>query len=178
MARVAEMLLIFILVAGCVGAVLIWYGVRRTAAYGRRRLAEFRPQLVPPGPRRDAAVLRQQLAAELRATRAMFAAAPSSRIFQADPAAVLAEAAGFAAQLDEELAIIEAFPDRAQQRTALATITPQVVRLIDTIYSARQTMLRTAATDRERGLTTFSESVAHEAQSLANYERARRDAAS
>jgi hypothetical protein len=47
--------------------------------------------------------------------------------------------------------------------------------LLDTIYSARHTMLRTAASDRERGLTSLRESVAHEAASLRNYEHTRRD---
>jgi hypothetical protein len=170
-------LITFLVVVG-MGGFLLWFGVRlarRTVARGRRRALELRSQFLPPGPRRDAAALRHQLAAELRTTRQTLAAAPDGRIFQADPTTVLAEAAELAAQLDEDLATIEAFPDRAQQRAALATVTPQVVQLIDTIYSARQTMLRTAALDRDRELSRLSTSVAHEAASLGNYERAARD---
>ncbi|MEP7021794.1 MAG: hypothetical protein ABI808_14205 [Pseudonocardiales bacterium] len=160
------------------GAVLIWLGlrlVRRVAAHGRRRALELRSHLLPPGPRRDAAALRQQLAAELRSTRQVLAAVPNGRIFQADPTRVLAEAAGHAADLDHDLAMIETFPDRAQQHAALETIRPQALKLIETIHSARRTMLRTAASDRERGLTSLSDTVAHEAAALRNYEQTNRD---
>ena len=170
--------LIALLIAGVVGVLLLWFGfrlARRAVTHGRRRAVEFRARFAPPGPRRDAAVLRQQLAAELRITRQMFAAAPNTRIFQADPVAVLAEATTFAQQLDHELALIESYPDRARQQAALALISPQVVQLIDTIYSARLTMLRTAALDRTKGLAGLSESVAREADSLRNYEQAKRD---
>jgi hypothetical protein len=159
------------------GAVLVWLGlrlVRRVVGRGRRRVLELRSHFLPPGPRRDAVVLRHQLTAELESTRQTLAAVPNGRIFQADPARVLAEAAGYAADLDHDLAMIESFPDRAQQHAALETIRPQVHKLLETIYSARQTMLRTAAADRERGLTNLSESVAHEAASLRNYEQTKR----
>lgn len=172
----AALLIIALVVAGV--ALLAWLAVRlvrRMLAHGRRRVLELRTNFLPPGPRRDAALLRQQLAAELRSTRQTLAAVPNGRIFQADPARVLAEAAGYAAELDHELAMIETFPDRAQQHAALETIRPQVVKLLETVYSARHTMLRTAAADRERGLTDLSDTVAHEAASLRNYERARRD---
>lgn len=171
-------LLISTIVVFAVGAALIWLAlrlVRRAVAAGRSRALEVRSHLLPPGPRRDAAALRQQLAAELRSTRQILAAVPNGRIFQADPARVLAEAAGYAAELDHELAMIETFPDRAQQNAALETVRPQVLKLLETIYSARHTMLRTAASDRERGLTSLNQTVAHEAASLRNYEQARRD---
>jgi hypothetical protein len=158
--------------------VLAWLGlrlVRRAVAHGRRRALELRSNFLPPGPRRDAAALRQQLAAELRSTQRTLAAIPNGRIFQADPTRVLAEAAGYTAELDHELAMIETFPDRAQQQAALETLRPQVLQLIETIYTARHTMLRTAASDRSRGLTGLSESVAHEAASLRTYEQTNRD---
>jgi len=170
--------LIIIVVVLAICAVLAWLGlrfIRRAIAHGRRRALELRSNFLPPGPRRDAVALRQQLAAELRSTQRTLAAAPNGRIFQADPTRVLAEAAGYAADLDHELAMIETFPDRAQQQAALETIRPQVHKLIETIYTARQTMLRTAASDRERGITGLSESVAHEAASLRTYEQAKRD---
>jgi hypothetical protein len=159
-------------------AVLVWVGlrfIRRAVAHGRRRALELQSKFLPPGPRRDAVALRQQLAAELRSTQRTLAAAPNGRIFQADPTRVLAEAAVYAAELDHELAMIETFPDRAQQHAALEAIRPQVHKLIETIYTARHTMLRTAASDRERGLTNLSDSVAHEAASLRTYEQTKRD---
>lgn len=174
-----EAVLITLLVVAALGAVVVWFGlrlVRRTVAHGRRRVLEVRSRLLPPGPRRDAAALRHQLAAEVHAMRTTLAATPSdARMFRADPSSVLAEAARIAARLDADLATIETFPDRAQQRTALATITPQVAQLIDSIYSARHTVLRTAALDRDRDLSSFSTTVADEAASLRNYEQVRRD---
>lgn len=173
----ASLLIITVAVIALV-AICVWLAirlVRRLVARGRRRVLELRPNLLPPGPRRDAATLRRQLAAELRSTEQTLAAVPNGRIFQADPVRVLAEAAGYAAELDHELATIETFPDRAQQHAALERIRPQVIVLIETIYSARHTMLRTAAADRERGLSDLSEGVAHEAAALRNYEQTKRD---
>lgn len=170
-------LLIITAVVLAVGAALLWFGLRlvgRVVAQGRRRALEIRSNFLPPGPRRDAVVLRRQLAAELRSMRQTLASVPNGRIFQADPTRILAEAAEYAAALDQELAMIETFPDRARQQAALEAIAPQVRTLIDTIYSARDTMLRTAASDRERGLTRLSESIAHEAASLRTYEQTKR----
>lgn len=170
------LIITLIVVAICV--VLAWVGlriVRRAVAHGRRRALELRSNFLPPGPRRDAAALRQQLAAELRSTQRTLAAIPNGRIFQADPTRVLAEAAGYTAELDHELAMIETFPDRAQQQAALDRMRPQVDKLIETIYTARHTLLRTAASDRERGLMNLSESVAREAASLRTYEKTERD---
>jgi hypothetical protein len=171
-------LLITTAVVFAVAATLVWLAfrlARRAVAHGRRRALELRSNFLPPGPRRDAAALRHQVAAELRSLRQTLTAQPNGRIFQADPMRVLAEAAEYAAALDHELAMIETFPDRARQHAALETIRPQVLQLVETIYSARQTMLRTAAADRERGLTQLSESVAHEAASLRNYQQSKGD---
>jgi hypothetical protein len=178
MSGLGSALLIITVIVVAVGAAFVWLTLRlarRAVAHGRRRALEVRSLFLPPGPRREAAALRQQLAAELRSTRHILTTAPNARIFQADPARVLAEAAGYVAELDHELAMIETFPDHVQQRAALEAIRPQVGKLMETIYSARHTMLRTAAADRERGLTHLSEAVAHEATSLRNYEQASRD---
>jgi hypothetical protein len=172
----AALLILSVVLVG--GVALGWLGLRlvhRVLARGRRRVLQLRSQFLPPGPRREAAALRHQLAAELDSTRQLLATAPNSRIFQADPARVLAEAGAYGIELDRELALIETFPDQGQQQAALTRIRPQVVQLIETIYSARHTMLRTAAADRERGLSSLSESVAHEAASLRNYEQTKRD---
>ena len=82
---------------------------------------------------------------------------------------------GFARRDREALASIQTFPDPAQQLAALAPVAPQVVQLIDTCYSARQTMLRTAALDRDRTLSSLSASLAHQSAALATYERPGRD---
>jgi hypothetical protein len=148
--------------------------VRRLIAGCRHQVGEIRIRLLGPGPRRDAAVLRQRLAAEVRSTGRVLATSPDCLIFQADPALVLADITTVAAALDEALASIQTFPDLAQQRAALATVEPQAAQLIDTCYSARQTMLRTAALDRDRTLHSLSTSVADQADALARYEDGRR----
>lgn len=149
--------------------------VRRLIAGCRHQVAEIRIRLLAPGPRRDAAVLRQRLVDEVRSTSRVLAATPDCLIFQADPALVLADLTTVATALDEALASIQTFPDLAQQRAALAPVEPQVAQLIDACYSARQTMLRTAALDRDRTLTSLSTSVADQADALARYERGRRE---
>ncbi len=148
--------------------------VRRIAARCRRSAVGLQTRLLLPGPRRDAATLRRRLAEEVRSTRQTFAS-PDSRVFQADAASVLADIMTAAFALDAVLASIEQFPDPAQQRDALTTVTPQVVQLIDTSYSARRTMLRTIAADHHRQLNALSDSVAHQAAALARYENASRE---
>ena len=103
----------------------------------------------------------------------MLAAAPQGLIFRADAAAVLRELATTALDLDRELAAIERFRDPGQQRAALATVTPQVRQLIDTTYTARHTILRTAVEDRERQLAALRASVAQQAAALDTYQRNR-----
>jgi len=159
-------------------ALLAWRVVRRVrrfVAQGRRQAAEIRTRLLPPGPRRDAAMLRRRLADEVRSTHQVLTIAPGGRIFLADPVLVLADITTLAAALDEALASVQTFPDPAQQLGALAPIAPQVRLLIDTCYSARQTMLRSAALDRDRTLNSLSASVARQSAALATYEHVDRD---
>jgi hypothetical protein len=145
--------------------------LRRGVAESRRRVAEVRTRFLPPGPRRDAALLRRTLDAELRATRDMLESAPQGLVFRADAAAMLHELAVTATALDGELAGIERFLDPAQQRAALTGITPQVEQLIDTTYTARHTILRTAAEDRDRQLAALRATVAQQASALDTYRR-------
>jgi hypothetical protein len=152
--------------------------LRRAVRRARRRiggwhwrLLELRTYLLPPGPRRDAARLRSRLYAELHATRDMLAHAPQGLIFRADASAVLAEVASTAADLDSELAAIERFRDPAQQQKALATVTAQVEQLIETTYTARHTILRTAAQDRAGQLAALQDKVATQAAAVDNYQR-------
>src|SRR5579875_2496346 len=172
--------LVVVLALVLVAAVLVRRALRRA---GRRlgslgglrwRLLELRSNVQPPGPRRDAARLRCRLDAELRATADMLQRAPQGLIFRADATALLGELSTAAAELDAELAAIERFLDSQQQQVALATISGQVDELIETTYTARQTILRTAAEDRIRHLSALREHVAVQATALDNYQQHRR----
>lgn len=166
-----------VIVLFLVAAVLVGRAVSRASrriAGGRWRLLELRSNFLPPGPRRNAVLLRRRLDVELRATRDMLQHAPQGLVFRADAVALLNELAGTARQLDAELAAIERFLDPAQQQAALATISGQVEQLIETTYTARQTILRTAAEDRTRQLAALRDSVATQATALDNYQRQRR----
>jgi hypothetical protein len=154
-----------------VGGIVAVRRARRRIGRWRVRLLELRTRFLPPGPRRDAARLRFRLHAELRATGEMLEAAPQGVIFRADATAVLQELASTAAVMDGELAAIERFLDPAQQRVALDTVAPQVMELIETTYSARQTILRTAAEDRVRRLSQLGADVAAQAAALETYRR-------
>lgn len=149
--------------------------LRRGVDESVRRAAEVRTRFLPPGPRRDAAVLRRTLDAELRATRDMLETAPEGLVFRADAAAMLHELAVTAAALDGELAGIERFLDPVQQRAALTSIAPQVEQVIETTYTARHTILRTAAEDRDRQLAALRATVAQQAAALDTYRRGGRE---
>jgi hypothetical protein len=143
---------------------------RRRVCGWQWRLVELRTYLLPPGPRRDTARLRGRLHAELHASGDMLRHAPQGLIFRADASAVLAELASTAAELDSELAAIERFRDPAQQQKALATVTAQVEQLIETTYTARHTILRTAVQDRARPLAALRDKVAAQAAAADNYQ--------
>jgi signal transduction histidine kinase len=150
-----------LLVGGLVLLAVAW-GVRRLrrlTGHLQRRVTDVRARFLPPGPRRDAAVLRQRLQAELHATRDALGAAPDGLVFRADAAAVAQELAAAAGELDRDLAAVERFLDPAEQRSALAALRPQAEEVIATTYKARQIVLRTAAEDRTRRLTTLHEDV-------------------
>ena len=146
-------------------------GAGRRIAGWRLRYLDLRTRFLPPGPRREAGRLRYRLLAELRATREMLETAPRGVVFRADATALLQEVASTAAALDRELAAIQRFIEPAQQRAALATVTPQIRQLIETTYSARHTILRTAVEDRDRQLTALRDNVATQAAALESYRR-------
>jgi hypothetical protein len=173
--RVTRVLLIVaaVLIALFVATVFVARRLVRRAARRmggwQARLIQLRQHVLPPGPRRDAARLRARLHAELRATREMLGAAPQGLIFRADAGSVLHELASTAAELDRELAAVERFLDNGQQQAALRAVRPQVEQLIDTTYTARQTILRTAVADRERQLSNLRDAVAGQAAALDTY---------
>jgi hypothetical protein len=169
------------IVLGVLGGVLLvavlvvsWRALRvlrRRIAAARARIAELQAKVMTPGPRRDAALLRLQLQAEMRSTREMLEAAPDGLIFRANATSVLAELATTAGDVDRELAAIAGFADERQQRAALADLRPQAQLLIDTTYAARQTILRTAVEDRAHRLTALQQDVAREAAALEVYRK-------
>lgn len=157
-----------------IGFLVLRWAIRRA---GRRiggwrwRFVEVRTRFQPPGPGRDAGRLRCRLIAELRATRDMLQTAPQGLIFRADATALIQELSSTAIAIDAELAAIERFIDPAQQRKALVVVRPQAEQLIETTYTARQTLLRTAADDRERQLSALRANVATQAAALDTYQR-------
>jgi hypothetical protein len=164
------------LLAVVAGALLIRRGIRAARARAvtlQPRVTELRAWLVPPGPRRDAARLRAELAAEVQATRSLLAEAPQGLVFRADAQVLLRDIEQTAAALDHELRHIEGFRDPYRQQAALDAVRPQVQQLIDTGYTARETVLRTAAADRERRLGSLQNDVAHQAAALRRYQHAR-----
>lgn len=173
----ATLIVVLLIVALCVtGAVVAWRVTRRTRdAVDRVRIRAqiAQTKLMPSGPRRDAALLRQRLDAQVRAARAVLGA-PDGQIFRADAPSVLAEITASAGELDTSLAGIEKMTD-AQQREALPVITPQVEQLIATTDTACRTLLRTRAETRSGQLDALSSGIDFEAASLETYERERND---
>lgn len=165
------------LLAVVAGVVLIRRGVRATRARAvtlAPRVSELQARLLPPGPRRDAARLRADLAAEMQATRALLTEAPQGLVFRADAQVLLHDMEQTAAALQKELRHIECFRDTSRQRAALDAVRSQVQQLIDTGYRARETVLRTAAADRERRLGSLQDDIAQQAAALWRYEQGRR----
>jgi hypothetical protein len=177
MTTIAVLAIIAVIVFA-LGALSVWRVLRRVRRYARvslARVASVRSQWLPPGPRRDAANLRRSLIYELDCTRGMLTAAPDGQVFRADAVTVLRDLTAAGAALERDLRNIERFADPAQQQAALATVEPQVTKLIETSYSARQTILTTAARDRERQLGAVSAYVAQQAQSADTYQRSRHE---
>jgi len=99
----------------------------------------------------------------------MLSRAKDGRLFIADARALVDELKINAAAVDADLASIQSYADTTQQRSALDGLGPQVARLIQTSYLARQTMLHTEIADRERHLTDLSEHVERQAAALKIY---------
>jgi hypothetical protein len=134
-----------------------------------RRAAAIQPRALWPGPARDVARLRRTLRDEVQAADVMLSRAKGGRVFIADAPALIDDLKRSAAAVDADLASIEDYADPTQQRSALDAIRPQVTRLIQTSYLARQTMLRTEIADRERHLADLSEHVERQAAAFKIY---------
>ena len=122
-----------------------------------------------PGPGRDIARLRRDLREEVEAADVMLSRAKGGRLFVVDARALVDELKINAAAVDADLASVQDYADVTQQRIALDGLGPQVARLIQTSYLARQTMLQTEVADRERHLTDLSEQVERQAAALRIY---------
>jgi hypothetical protein len=169
-ALVLLMMLVFLLTA----MLLLWRVYRRVRRWRgwHRGGAALQPRALRPGPGRDVARLRRDLGQEVEAADVMLSRAKDGRLFIADARALLDELKTNAAAVDADLASVQGYADTAQQRRALDELRPQVARLIQTSYLARQTMLRTEIADRERRLTDLHEHVERQAAAFTIYRQA------
>jgi hypothetical protein len=168
-ALVLLVLLALVLTASLIG----WRAYRRVRRWRgwNRGAAAVQSRALLPGPERDIARLRRDLHKEVEAADVMLSRAKGGRLFIADARAVVDELKINAAAVDTDLASIQDYADTTQQRIALDGLRPQVARLIQTSYLARQTMLDTEIADRERHLTDLSEHVERQAAALKIYRR-------
>lgn len=165
------LLLLVLVVLVLSATAMVWFVYRRVRRWqGWHRGALAIPwRALRPGPGRDTARLRRDLRDEVEAADVMLSRAKGGRLFTADARALIDELKINAAAVDADLASIQAYADMAEQRSALDRLRPQVMRLIQTSYTARQTMLQTEIADRERHLTDLSEHVEREAAALKIY---------
>ncbi|WP_375492593.1 hypothetical protein [uncultured Jatrophihabitans sp.] len=171
--------LIVVLVIVVLGAAIV-VALRRTDRKSRDAVDRVRVQAqvrqtrsMALGTKRDIALLRQRLDAQLRAARAVLQPA-GGQVFRADAPAVLAEVSASARELDAALAAIGEL-DEEQQRAALPPVQAQVEQLIATTDTACRTALDTRAQTRSGQLEALSQDVHFEAASLEEYERERND---
>lgn len=165
------LVLLVLLVLLLTATVIVWRVYRRVRRWRgwHRGVAAIQPRAIRPGPGRDIARLRRDLREEVEAAEVMLARAKDGRLFIADARALIDELKINAAAVDADLASIQDYADMTQQRNALDGLGPQVARLIQTSYLARQTMLQTEIADRERHLTDLSEHVERQAAALKIY---------
>jgi hypothetical protein len=172
MLMIALALMLLMWLAFLVTATLIVRRVYRRVRRWRgwhQGAAAVQPRTLMPGPGRDVARLRRDLREEVQAAEVMLSRAKDGRVFIADARALLDDLKISAAALDADLASIQGYKDVAQQRSARDALRPQVAKLIQTSYLARQTMLNTEIADRERHLTDLNEHVERQAAALKIY---------
>ena len=165
------LVLLVLLVLLLTTTLTVWRVYRRVRRWRgwHRGVAATHSRALRPGPGRDIARLRRDLREEVEAADVMLSRAKDGRLFIADARALLDELKMNAAAVDADLASIQDYADATQQRSALDALRPQVARLIQTSYLARQTMLQTEIADRERHLTDLSEHVERQAAALKIY---------
>ncbi len=165
------LVLLMLLALGLTTTLIVWRVYRRVRRWRgwHRGQAGIKSRAVMPGPGRDVARLRRDLRTEVEAADVMLSRAKDGRLFIADARALLDELKVNAAAVDANLASIQHYADTTHQRRALDALRPQVAKLIQTSYLARQTLLQTEIADRERHLTHLSEHVEREAAAVKIY---------
>ena len=165
------LVLLVLLVLVLTATLIVWRAYRRVRRWQgwHRGAAAIHSRALLPGPGRDISRLRRDLRKEVEATDVMLSRAKDGRLFIADARALIDELKINAAAVDADLASIQDYADTAQQRSALDALGPQVAKLIQTSYLARQTMLHTEIADRERHLTHLNEHVERQAAALKIY---------
>ncbi len=150
---------------------IVWRVYRRIRRWrGWHRGADtIHSRALMPGPARDVARLRRDLRTEVQAADVMLSRAKDGRLFIADARALLDGLKINAAAVDADLASIQDYADTTHQRRAVEALRPQVAKLIQTSYLARQTMLQTEIADRERHLTDLGEHVERQAAAVKIY---------
>src|SRR6478736_239073 len=171
--RMISLLLVLLvpLVLALTATLIVWRVYRRVRRWRvwHRGAAAIHSRALMPGPGRDIARLRGDLRKEVEAADVMLSRAKDGRLFVADARALIDELKINATAVDADLASIQEYADVTQQRSALGALGPQVAKLIQTSYLARQTMLQTEIADRERHLTDLSEHVERQAAALKIY---------
>ncbi len=165
------LVLLVLLVLLLIATLIVWRVYRRIRRWQvwDGGVAAIRLRALPPGPGRDIARLRRDLREEVEAADVMLSRAKDGRLFIVDARAIVDDLKINAASVDADLASIQDYADVTQQRSALDGLGPQVARLIQTSYLARQTMLQTEVADRERNLRDLSEHVERQAAALKIY---------
>ena len=165
------LVLLALLVLMLTATLIVWRVYRRVRRWRgwHRGAAAIHSRELMPGPGRDIARLRRDLRTEVQAADVMLSRAKDGRLFIADARAVIDELKINAGAVDADLASIQEYSDMTEQRRALDALAPQVAKLVQTSYLARQTMLQTEIADRERPLTELSEHVERQAAALKIY---------
>ncbi len=165
------LVLLLLLAFWATAALVVWRLYRRVRRWRgwHRGTAAIQSRPLMPGPGRDIARLRRDLRTEVEAADVMLSRAKDGRLFIADARALLDDLKINAAAVDADLASIQGYADVTHQRSALDALRPQVAKLIQTSYLARQTMLNTEIADRERHLTDLSGHVERQAEALKIY---------
>ena len=165
------LVLLMLLALVLTATLIVWRVYRRVRRWRgwHRGAAAIDSRALMPGPGRDVARLRRDLRTEVEAADVMLSRAKDGRLFIADARALIEELKTNAAAVDADLASIQAYADVTHQRSALDALAPQVAKLIQTSYLARQTMLHTEIADRERHLTDLNEHVERQAAALKIY---------
>ena len=168
------MVLMVLLVLLLTGTLVVWRVYRRVRRWRgwHAGVTAIQSRSLRPGPGREIARLRRDLREEVEAADVMLSRAKDGRVFVADARALVDELKVNAAAVDADLASIQDYSDATHQRRALDRLAPQVARLIQTSYLARQTMLQTEIADRERHLVDLTEDVERQAAALETYRRA------